>query len=527
MIMKKVFVLTILFLIFISINAQISVPDYKLGRYFKALEDTPAGNTILDIVVVNDTIWIGTTKGLSRSIDGGLTFNNYFNSSEFGTESISALGYYNGVIWAATAHNVNKNGQTLPEGSGLRYSTDNGNSWKSIGQPKDDPSDSSIIYGINTLRALPVTVDINNITYDIAFTKNTVWIATFAGGLRKTTDMGQTWQRVVLPPDNLNKINPTDVLKFSLQPVAGAFGNESYLNHRVFSVASENDSTLYVGTAGGINKSTDNGISWVKFTHDNQDYSISGNFVVGLNVIPNSQKVWAATWKAEGQNETYGVSYSYDGGTSWSNFLEGEKAHNFGFITENLGSGFDDLKVYAATDNGIFLSTDNGDTWFAATNIYDASQNLFISPAETDFYCMNSIIKNNNRKVLIGSTSGLLKFEPTGSLWDGNWSVYLSSGKLESNDDSYAFPNPFSPDVEFTKIKFNLSKSSDVTIRIMDFGMNLVRTLVQNYPLSEGDNFVVWDGRDENGKILPNSVYFYRIDRGGSDPIFGKIMVLL
>jgi len=508
-----------------SLKSQIT--DYNLGKYYKTFDETPAGNTILDIIVVNDTIWIGTTKGLTKSVDKGVTFKNYYNTQPFGTESISALGYKNGVIWAATAHNTTKNGQSLPEGSGLKYSSDNGNTWVSINQPKDEPGDSSVIYGINTIRALPVTVYINNITYDLAFTKNTIWIATFAGGLRKSTDMGQTWQRVVLPPDNLNHIKPSDVLNFSLQPVAGAFGKESHLNHRVFSISSPDDSTIYVGTAGGINKSTDNGISWVKFNHDNQDYSISGNFVVGINTIPNTQKIWAATWKAEGQNEIYGVSYSFDGGNKWNNFLEGEKAHNFGFITENSSSVFDETTVFAATDNGIYLTTNNGDTWYAATNIYDASQNLFISPAETDFYCMNSVLDNNGKKIFIGSTSGLLKFESKGTLWDGDWSVYLSSNKLSSTDYTYSFPNPFSPDVELTKIKFNLNKQEEVTIRITDFGMNLVRTLIQNYSLSSGENFVVWDGRDENGKIVPNGVYFYRIDRGGNDPIFGKIMVLL
>ncbi len=527
MIMKIKFILAFVLLSFISVHSQINVNSFELGKYYKALDETPAGNTILDIVVINDSIWIATTKGLTRSIDAGLTFKNYYNTPEFGTESISAIGYNKGVIWVATAHNTTKNGQSLPEGSGLKYSTDNGNSWTTINQPKDDPSDSSIVYGINNIRALPVTVDINNITYDIAFSKNTIWISTFAGGLRKSTDMGQSWQRVVLPPDNLNQIKPTDVLKFSLQPVAGAFGNESYLNHRVFSVASSDDSTIYVGTAGGINKSTDNGISWRKFNRDNQEFPISGNFVVGINAIPNTQKVWAATWKAEGQNETYAVSYTFDGGNNWSNFLEGEKAHNFGFITENSGSTFNDTKIYAATDNGIYLTTNNGDTWFAPANIYDASQNLYISPAETDFYCVSSVLSNNKRNILIGSTSGLLKFVPNGNLWEGDWSVYLSSNKLSGNDDTYSFPNPFSPDVEVTKIKFNLLNTEDVTIRILDFGMNLVRTLAQNYSLSVGDNFIVWDGRDENGKIVPNGVYFYRIDRGGNDPIFGKIMVLL
>ena len=116
----------------------------------------------------------------------------------------------------------------LPDGTGIKYSTDYGITWTSIPQPVDDPGDSSIVYGINTIRALPVTTTISNISYDISFTKNTIWISSFAGGLRKSSDMGETWERVVLPPDTLDSISPNDTLNFSLQPVAGAFGPESW-----------------------------------------------------------------------------------------------------------------------------------------------------------------------------------------------------------------------------------------------------------------------------------------------------------
>ncbi len=137
---------------------------------------------------------------------------------------------------------------------------------------------------LNEIRALPVTVAIQNLAYDIAFTPNTIWIATFAGGLRKSTDNGQTWKRVLLPPDNLNSISPTDTLDFCLSPVNGNFCGEGNLNHRVFSVISTNDSTLYVGTANGINKSTNGGISWTKFNAQNQPQPISGNFITALRL---------------------------------------------------------------------------------------------------------------------------------------------------------------------------------------------------------------------------------------------------
>ncbi|MFH0736601.1 MAG: FlgD immunoglobulin-like domain containing protein [bacterium] len=525
--MKK----TIIFLFVLAniINAQITGHGYKFERFSKTNDNTPLSNSILDIIVINDTVWLGTTKGLSQSVDGGATFKNYYNSADFGTESISAIGYNKGVIWAATAHNTDRDGQSLATGSGLRYSSNNGATWTIIDQPKDLPGDSSVVYGVNTIRALPVTVDISNITYDIAFSKNTIWIASFAGGLRKSTNMGATWERVILPPDYLSSIKPTDILTFTLQPIAGAFGKESYLNHRLFSVASSNDSTVYVGTAGGINKTTDNGISWEKFNHTNQDSPICGNFIVAIGIIQGTNDVWSASWKAEGSTEFYGVSYSHDGGNTWQNYLEGEKAHNFAFIYDPDDFAITENYVFAATDNGIFRSANSGQTWFAPPSIYDRNLNFGITPYETSFYSINTNKLNNKDVIWVGSSSGLARLIETNGMWTGDWKIYLSSQPLTGNDEAYAFPNPFSPDAELVKIKFNMGSSSDdVTIRIMDFGMNLVRTVVQNETYNTiGDNYAVWDGRDENGKIVPNGVYFYRIDRGDKDPVFGKIIVLM
>jgi flagellar hook assembly protein FlgD len=58
--------------------------------------------------------------------------------------------------------------------------------------------------------------------------------------------------------------------------------------------------------------------------------------------------------------------------------------------------------------------------------------------------------------------------------------------------------------------------------------MNLVRTVIQNAPrIGGGEQQDIWDGRDENGSIVPNGVYFYRVDIGSNEPIYGKIMVLM
>ena len=56
--------------------------------------------------------------------------------------------------------------------------------------------------------------------------------------------------------------------------------------------------------------------------------------------------------------------------------------------------------------------------------------------------------------------------------------------------------------------------------------MNLVRVVVQNAERDLGEQLQFWDGTNELGVIVPNGVYFYRIDSDSAEPLFGKIMVL-
>lgn len=515
-----------------SVFAQVAPVDYRVENSKSSLSKISAGNpssnSISDIVTVGDTVWISSSKGLSRSTDKGETWKNYYGTDPFGFESTSAIAYdySTGIIWVATAHSEDKSGNSVDVGTGLHYSTDKGATWKSVPQPVDSEGDSLMVYGLNDgvtapkVRVLPVTVTPQNVTWDIAFTKNTVWITSFAGGLRKSTDKGATWQRVILPCDSVNNVSPNRIINYSLQPVAGNFGKENYLNHRVFSVVSANDSTLYVGTAGGINRSDDNGISWTKFSHTNQDSPISGNFVVALGYNKLDSTIWGATWKAEGSTEFYAVSYSTDKGATWKTALENEKTHNFGFKYYD---------VIAATDNGAFRTQNAGLNWITPNSIIDSKTNLAIT--SNFFYSAASSGSN----VWLGSGDGLARLTEN-YIWSGSWKVFFASQALSSNTSTHAYPNPFSPKLDLLKIKYSTNnKTANVTIRVFDFGMNLVKTVIQNaergsafHTVDAETNSVVdfWNGKDENGKTVPNGVYFYRVDVGSDDPMFGKILVL-
>ena len=523
--MSKLLIL-ICIALFVQSNsfAQLKPESFNLQgdkNYFSKISSaTPVSNSILDIVTIGDTVWLGTSRGVSVSFDRGENWANFYGTSPFGNDNISALAYnkYDSSIWAATATSATApGGGRVPKGTGLKYTTNNGLTWAAVPQPVDHPDSGSVRYGINLLPALPVTVAEQNITYDISFTPGAVWITSFAGGTRRSTDKGVTWQRVVIPPDNLNSIKPEDSLDFCLSPIGGSFCSQGNLNHRAFAVVTVDDSTIVVGTANGINKTTnadDLYPKWVKFNHQNQYKPISGNFITALGFnSSNPPTIWASTWKAEKPEEFYGVSSSTNGGESWQTSLKDERPHNFGFKGNN---------VIVATDNGAFRTSNQGSTWILPNNIVDKESGVELKT--TIFYSAAS----QGNDIWLGSDDGLARLKET-TFWNGDWKVYFASQALKSDRETYCYPNPFSPRQEQLKIKYSTGgKEASVTIRIFDFGMNYIRTIIQNAPRNRTTEGApeFWDGRDDNGNFLPNGVYFYRVDIDDEEPLFGKIIYM-
>jgi hypothetical protein len=477
----------------------------------------PPSNSASDIVVERDTIWFGTDKGLSQTVNGGLGFSNFANTGTFDSKGTSAIAMNDKVIWVAVASSFTQDNQSIPQGDGLDFSTDRGLTWTHVTQPVDTGLIDTIQYGINKIRTLAVTTTANNITYDLAVTNTTVWAANFAGMLRKTTDFGGSWQRVVLPPDvGPDSIAPTDTLDFDLSPASGKAGLRQNLNHRVFSVYASDDSTIWVGTAGGINKSTDGGISWRKFSHQNQSEPISGNFVVAINEqrFGSTRAIWAATVNAEAADESRGISFSSDGGMTWKTALLGEFAHNI---------GFQDSIVYVATDDGLFRSSDMGSSWLQTGTIFDPTNLQQFTSREV--YAVGT----QGDTVWIAGADGIaFTVDSPSQQFGSRWRVFRTYVPVGNSATTYSYPLPFSPNQGPVRIHYGLrGTNAPVTIQLFDFAMHPVRTLIRNAPRPANTELdETWDGRDDRNRRVANGVYFYKIDIGGSGPVWGKILVI-
>lgn len=115
--------------------------------------------------------------------------------------------------------------------------------------------------------------------------------------------------------------------------------------------------------------------------------------------------------------------------------------------------------------------------------------------------------------------------QPFGS----EWKVFRTYQTLAEPSATYSYPSPFSPDDEVVRIHYTVSRSSaqSITIRIFDFAMQPVRTLIQNAQRAGPREYdEIWDGNDNSGKRVANGVYFYRVEVDDAEPIWGKIFAI-
>ena len=445
-------------------------------------------NSITDIEVVDEnTIIIGTSRGVSITRDGGETWKTCNEKQGLGRGGVSALTVKDSVIWVATAFDSVVLDEHEAVGGGLSYSTDLGNTWTHVSQPL--PGGSWTI--------------VNNVTYDIALIDSTVWAASFGGGLMMSSDMGQTW--ALRPPDGYN------------------FNPDEYLSHRVFSLLAVGD-TLWVGTAGGINVSYDGGQTFpteMMFTHQNQENPISGNFVVALDRqrVGGKDVIWAATINAEDYDEFRAISWTEDGGANWSTALDGKFTYNFGFYDE---------EVYAATDSGLWKSPDRGEHWDVFPQIvdYDSREKFY-----TIEYYSVALTRELPKHIWVGSSDGLAKSENNGMDWKIFRSFVLPGQGSEPR--VYAYPNPISPmrfnqygGDGFIRFQFNTTNETHATIRIFDFAMELITTIDGGSWAANTNASVAWNCRDQDDRLFANGVYFYQLDLKGDGKYWGKIVII-
>jgi hypothetical protein len=511
-----------------AVIGQTRALDFHPTPQSGTVGNLPRGNGVSDMTTdpVTKAFWIATDKGPCVSTDAGKSWKSFYMQGAFTGDSANcvAIAAKNNFIVVSSASSTLVNGVSSSFGTGIHISTDGGNTWNHYEQPIDKSGDTIIRYGKNKLKAFPWTSTTSDVTYGVGIQgTGTIWIASFAAGLRRSLDSGKTWERVVLPPADLAAIDTNETYNFQVTPVPTDSSSGS-LNYEAFSILVENDSIVWVGTADGINRSTDHGSSWTKYNAINS--SISGDFVVDMKLRAPGE-VWASTGRATGSQEVTGISYTTDDGLSW--FRASEILHDTTSSATSLVHklAFIGSVIYAANDEGIWRSADNGVTWITPSFIENPdTHDVITSNAMISVGSYGNILFIGTSDCLVSTPDSISNSNPM----TGPWTFYCFGEPVSTAEtNTYAYPNPFQPTQEVTRIRYLVKGEQPVTIEIFDFKMRLLRTVIRDVVReggSSGTEFKeIWDGTDNYGHRAPNTTLFYKVAIG-SDTHWGKIVVI-
>lgn len=337
--------------------------------------------------------------------------------------------------------------------------------------------------------------------FDLKFLDETKGFAVGSNGtLMKTTNAGETWTAVELnSSDNLLAITNSSSQDIFVVGENGFFarstnGGESWsenasLSEEVLtSVKFKNETTGFIsGTNGTFLKTDDAGTSWQPI-----DVGVSED-LFSLNVIEDSIYMLAGS-SGNLDDEEYFPSFSanklvksVEGGQNWENSVL-----DVGLIVSDLyftanGNGFlssGDLALCDCCFNGIYKTTDNGESW--SEYVYrENSGNDFqycgFDPAFTDIH----FVDNDIGYVLLGE-----------HIFTNADVGYFSTEDFKKKASISIYPNPVSRDFFNLDIKQTAPSQLDVQIfdingrLIKEFGQLQKKNKVDVSKLSKGIYFV-------------------------------------
>ena len=425
-----------------------------------------------------DTIIIGSDGGVFLSLDGGETFasaNGALQTSQF----------YNGFNTAPLDTNLALGG--LQDNSTVIYRGNKAwqraiggdGSWSAI-----NSTDPDIMYGswqnLNVLKTLDGALSDFPFSLNIPSGGSTAFIAPYVvshsnpdiiyagrGTILKSTNAGDSW----ITTNGGNELNPS----------ASVYSME---------VSPSDPDVLYATTAwlfgGGISPTVhvtqDGGVSY-----DDVSAGLPDRIANDVTVDPNDPATAYVTFAGFGTGHIF-------------------KTTNYGDTWKDITGTLPDVPtnavivdpestnhIYVGNDLGIYFSEDGGTIWQDYnTGILDAMMVFDLK------------ISNANRKLRVASHG------------KGAWQRDLVFEVIVGIDDPATdgstigqnFPNPFR---DQTSIPFVLVKRERVTLAVYDIQGKLVRTLLNNKSLGEGEHFISFDGKDQLGSTLASGNYVYTI----------------
>ena len=456
-----------------------------------------------------DTVWVRTGSGLSfiTFSDGQIPIFNSFKNENLPEGGSPSYIIKENLIAISGAKSIYQNNRYRPMGTGISWSSNQGQSWNYIEQPTDS-SESSYLWinwgNQDSIRFKSITTQIYNVSYDLEEYNDYIYATSFAGGLRRFnhTISNPKWELIPLPQDDqINLLcDNIDIDNYEYNPVDPPDGND---NHKAFSLYI-NDNIIWVGTGDGINKGfindVNNCIDWI---HYNESNGMGDRWVIGIRnqiLDSNFNRLWAISWDPSlNKAIPHKLTFTEDNGLSWqfTSFFEG-----IGAIVYDLS--FDGDIIFASTDKGLYKNDGiNLELWIPY-QIQDDNQSKL-----TDVIYSSNITEIENIKYLwAGSPDGLFY-----SIDDGyNWTMYRTWNDINENRNFSSYPNPFyvNEGYNYVRFIFDYESNSNTQLDIYDFSMKHIVNINNIEEIGSSGQFL-WDGRDKYYNQVSNGVYFCRL----------------
>jgi ligand-binding sensor domain-containing protein len=164
-----------------------AVEDTFLTRGLKS-------NIVAEIRIMGDSLtWFGTGQGLALH-DGHRIYAHQITAELLDDGQLTNLVPQGGIPAIAVMGDTmvvafSGDDGSIQMGLGLTLTHDagdtNGITWIYLEQPVDNVADTLVPFGEGYYRQLPVTVQQANVSYDASLSDDYLWIASWAGGLRR------------------------------------------------------------------------------------------------------------------------------------------------------------------------------------------------------------------------------------------------------------------------------------------------------------------------------------------------------
>lgn len=488
---------------------------------------------VLDFKVFDDTTFYiaAGDSGVFRSVDGGENWNRFFiDSTDVSLSSLRnqvySLDLTSDSIYLGTKAGLVKAFYFAP--FEIDYDT-------LITFPETDSTGSFVSLVRHAGRFTtwvgvePIDPQPGSTGYAAIMLDTIAGVSVMSSGYAITDIFASESLTVIATVNNLlksnNNPNPGSLQAYVVGDLASGLTLEPY----AFLSAQVIGSRLYTGSTGGMAyRYNDNSWSVARANTDphrhdlavlrrHQNSGLPGDWVVSLDlqVHADDTVLWAACRPVpESTGQVNALAFSTDFGTTWNKVLPNIRVWNMAFDTSGT--------AYAAASEGLYYAPPPWDSgsWVRADIVDPITQDTIIR--ETPIYSAAVV----DSVLWVGTGLGLGKRSIVPA---GDWGITRIFKATESEDDVFAAPVPYSP-INFNgrlSIHYRVEKSADITVRIYDFAMNLVKTVAENRPRTGGaDYFETWDGYNDAGDMVATGIYFFKVSYSTGEERWGRLAII-